>query len=184
MKWNLVSIDNVAPQSWRNGGGLTRELLAWPSPADWEVRMSVADVQTSGPFSRYDGLERWFAVLEGDGLVLRSDVDEHRLTADSEPFRFDGGIAMDAEPVRGPTRDFNLMAIPGRARMRRVRGTIAFHASAQTLLALYTQGDAAQVHCGDEDVVVPAYHLAWTITTEAVQGNVRAEDGLWMEVWT
>ena len=38
-----VSVDAIRPQPWRNGGGLTRELLAWPTPDTLNVRLSVAD---------------------------------------------------------------------------------------------------------------------------------------------
>ena len=78
MTWNLVSLQAQPEQPWRNGGGMTRELLAFPAPAQWTVRISVADIQTSGPFSRFDGIERWFAVLDGDGVVLRSEFATHR----------------------------------------------------------------------------------------------------------
>ena len=60
----LVPGERVAAR-WRNGGGRTRELLAWPDAADWKVRVSVADVESDGPFSAFPGVQRWFAVLEG-----------------------------------------------------------------------------------------------------------------------
>jgi len=182
MNWELVSLERQAPQSWRNGGGITRELLAWPRSADWRVRLSVADVQMSGPFSRFDGAERWFVVLEGDGVVLRSDFATHHLTAGSEPFRFDGALTMDCTLVGGPTRDFNLMAPPGLARMERLRGGVQVRGTAGALLALYTHAADAQLRCGNESVTVPAYHLAWMLAPAAVLADVKGEDVLWMEV--
>ena len=44
MNWRSVSLASVPPQPWKNGGGTTRELLAWPAGADWRVRLSVAEV--------------------------------------------------------------------------------------------------------------------------------------------
>jgi environmental stress-induced protein Ves len=182
--WTLVSLEQQPAQSWRNGGGLTRELLAWPDAANWNVRLSVADVQASGPFSRFDGLERWFAVLEGDGVVLRSDFATHHLTAQSEPFHFDGGLTMDCTLVRGPTRDFNLMALPGRSRMERVRGEAPVRGAAGALLALYTHDAPALLHGAGGSLELPAYHLAWMLSGDALQAGVRAEDALWMEALT
>ena len=181
MSWNLVSLASRPAQPWRNGGGVTRELLAWPQAADWRVRMSVADVQAAGPFSRFDGIERWFAILEGDGLVLRSDFSEHRLTADSDPFRFDGALPITAAPVGGATRDFNLMALPGRARMERVRGSAQVRGAAGALLALYTHGAGAVLHIDDGNMEVPPYHLAWLVSSGTLQASVQAQDALWME---
>ena len=66
----IVHIDDVRAQPWKNGGGLTRELLAWPSRDAWSVRVSVADIERDGPFSPFPGVERWFTVLEGAGVVL------------------------------------------------------------------------------------------------------------------
>jgi environmental stress-induced protein Ves len=40
---------------WRNGGGRTRELLAWPSAEDWQLRVSVAEIEADGPFSAFPG---------------------------------------------------------------------------------------------------------------------------------
>ena len=112
MKWNLVALADVPPQPWRNGGGATRELLAHPGPANWRVRMSVADVQAAGPFSRFEGIERWFAVLEGAGVVLRLAGEERLLTRGDPPLRFDGGVPVHCTLFTGATRDFNLMAAP------------------------------------------------------------------------
>jgi uncharacterized protein len=181
MNWTIVPLDSVTPQPWRNGGGITRELLAWPTAADWQVRLSVADVQSAGPFSRFVGIERWFAVLEGAGVVLRIGDADHRLTTASEPLRFDGGDAVDCTPVRGPTRDFNLMAVPGRATMQRVRGQTEFRTRAQALLALYSHEAGGDLRCQDETLVVPPYHLAWRLAPGDTRVLLRSEDALWLE---
>ena len=55
-----------AAAPWRNGGGVTRELLRLAArPATGSVRVSVADIEADGPFSPFPGVERWFAVLRG-----------------------------------------------------------------------------------------------------------------------
>lgn len=181
MNWQLVSLDDTAPQPWRNGGGTTRELLAWPAPSAWRVRLSVAEVQAAGPFSRYEGVERWFAVLQGQGVVLRVGGAEHRLTRESESFGFDGGAAVDCALVDGPTRDFNLMAAPGRASMRRVRGAAGVEVRAPALLALYAHAEPAELRTAKGDLRVPAFHLAWRLQDTPLTARLRADDALWME---
>jgi uncharacterized protein len=111
-----VCVDAVAPQPWRNGGGRTRELLAAPDPADWRIRVSVADVEADGPFSVFAGVERWFAVLEGDGVELLVDGRPTRLRAGDSPLRFSGAATTSCRLLGGPTRDLNLMLrrTPGR----------------------------------------------------------------------
>ena len=72
MTWQLIRLSDAVASPWRNGGGVTRELAAWPAgSADWTWRISVAEVATSGPFSRFDGVQRWFAVLGGNGVSLQ-----------------------------------------------------------------------------------------------------------------
>jgi len=51
--WQHIALPNTQPSPWKNGGGTTRELLAWPDPQDWTLRLSVAQVEADGPFSRF-----------------------------------------------------------------------------------------------------------------------------------
>ncbi|OYT93307.1 MAG: hypothetical protein CFE43_03405 [Burkholderiales bacterium PBB3] len=114
-KWHIVSLADVVATPWRNGGGVTRELVVWPPQGEWQWRMSVAEVESSGPFSRFEGVQRWFAVLSGAGVELDIEGTRHTLTADSAPLTFDGAAATDCQLLNGATRDFNLM----------VRGSVA-----------------------------------------------------------
>lgn len=181
MNWQRVGLYEVAPQPWRNGGGLTRELLAWPSRRDWRVRVSVADVASDGPFSLFPGVERWFAVLEGAGVALEVEGSEHRLGRDTDPFRFAGDAEVQCRLLEGPTRDFNLMAPPGRARMQRLRGAVDRSWSTPLLLALYTHDAPATLVRDEVRSEIPPCHLAWGLHEP---GTLRIEsaDALWMEV--
>lgn len=182
MTWQLVSLAGTAAQAWRNGGGLTRELLAWPAPHTWQVRISVADVTAAGPFSTFEGIERWFAVLEGTGVVLRIDGVAQTLVAGDEPIQFSGEVPVDCTLVDGPTRDFNLMAAPGRARLQRVVGELAFRLEGEVLAAVYAHARPAAVRTTEGVTEVPAGHLAWCRCMSAAHGTVTGDDALWMEV--
>ncbi len=105
----LVCWQDVPPQPWRNGGGVTRELLAGPAGGDWAWRISVADIDRSGPFSAFPGVTRWFAVLSGAGVALGLPDGERRLHPGTEACRFDGAAAPACRLLAGPTRDLNLM---------------------------------------------------------------------------
>ena len=109
MSLRAVAASGVAPQPWRNGGGSTRELFAWPGGPDWQLRVSLADIDADGPFSAFAGVRRWFAVVEGAGVVLSLPGGDRRVDATSEPLCFDGGDAPGCRLVDGPTRDLNLM---------------------------------------------------------------------------
>lgn len=182
MNWKLVSLAEAQPQPWKNGGGTTRELLAWPQAEGWKVRLSVADVAAAGPFSRFEGVERWFSVLEGGGVMLRVAGGRHWLRADSEPFRFDGGLATECELSGGPTRDFNLMAPPGRSRLRRLQpAEQMFKMRGPGVLAIYAHSQPSRVILDWVNFDVPPYTLAWRHCQEAMSGIARGADALLME---
>jgi len=116
----IVRVADIAPVSWRNGGGVTRELLAWPDSSDWLLRVSVAEIHQSGDFSAYPGVDRWFAVLEGGAVRLATaGTDPTELTA-SQPVlhAFSGDAATHCTALGAQTRDFNLMVRRSRARLR------------------------------------------------------------------
>jgi environmental stress-induced protein Ves len=116
----IVRTADVPAQPWRNGGGVTRELLARPDHDRWQVRVSAADVAADGPFSAFPGVTRWFAVLEGAGVVLTIDGVEHRCSAGAEAVAFAGDAATHCRLIDGPTRDLNLMLRGVRGELRRV----------------------------------------------------------------
>lgn len=116
----VTRVAEVPAVPWRNGGGVTRELLAWPDPQDWVLRVSVADIAASGPFSGYPGVDRWFAVLEGGALRLDTAGSDLIVLSTSDPdlHAFSGDAATNCTALGPVTRDFNLMVRRARARSR------------------------------------------------------------------
>jgi uncharacterized protein len=106
---NVVQLADCPLVPWRNGGGRTRELLAWPNASDWQVRVSVAEIEADGPFSPYPGIERWFALLGGAGVVLALPQGEVTLRPGSAAVAFAGEAAPACRLIDGPTQDLNLM---------------------------------------------------------------------------
>lgn len=97
---------DIQAMPWKNGGGVTRELLAWPNGSDWSIRVSVADIEQDGPFSAFPGVDRYFAVLEGDGVELEALGTIRKGDA---AVKFDGAIARTCRLLGGKTRDLNVM---------------------------------------------------------------------------
>jgi hypothetical protein len=104
---------------WKNGGGVTREVAAFPEGAALDAfvwRVSVADVAQAGPFSRFAGIDRTLALLSGAGMLLdEAEGVTHALREPLDIARFAGETAIDARLVNGATRDFNLMVRRGAA---------------------------------------------------------------------
>ena len=119
---HVIAWSELIAEPWRNGGGKTRQILSRrltesseevPAAAeDWDWRLSIADVNSAGAFSRFIGMTRILTVIEGNSVTLTVDgtveeVGKHR------PFRFDGGANTSAKLPHGPIRDLNLIARTG-----------------------------------------------------------------------
>ena len=186
--WQQIALAHTPPTPWKNGGGTTRELLAWPTPLDWTLRLSVAQVDADGPFSRFDGITRWFAVLAGAGVRLHMpDISlTHSLDVSSSPLAFDGALAVDCTLIDGPTQDFNLMARSARhpqTRMQRVKGQVHWQGTTPTLLAVWAHTAPATLQLGDHPSLgIAAGTLAWTALDAAQALAVHSDDALLMEV--
>ena len=98
-------------ERWKNGLGWTREVLRWPeSTNDWDWRLSIAEVDKSGPFSSFPGVERELVLLHGEGMRLDfEDGESVELMPPHGRHRFAGERALQCELSSGPTQDFNLM---------------------------------------------------------------------------
>lgn len=130
MKERLKAVDYQS-QPWKNGGGVTTQLLIWPRSAQFPDdaflwRVSSAVVSTAGPFSVFPGYDRLLCVWEGAGLLL-SGQPLHQ----GEWLRFAGDVPMSGAPLSGPVKDLNVIYRRGLicAECR----TLELHA--QTLLA-------------------------------------------------
>lgn len=188
MTWQLIHLDDVPASPWRNGGGTTRELLAWPGAQDWDWRISVAEVERAGPFSSFPGVRRWFAVLSGMGVRLSVQepgrVQVHELGADSAPLAFDGGADTGCELIDGPTEDFNLMLREGRgeATLQRIRGSWQASPAAGARIGVYTAEQRATLEVEREIVELPPHTLAWRALAEPAAVQVWSESALWIEI--
>lgn len=157
-----VRLADVEPQPWRNGGGFTQELLAWPNASDWQCRISVARIDQNGSFSAFPGVERWFTVLSGEGVVLRFGKRRTMLTAGSEPLRFEGASAPGCDLLDGPTQDLNLMlrSDAGRGAMRGAQAGVPWHSDAP-LRAVFVLDDCQLQTDQQPPQPLSAGTLAW-----------------------
>ncbi|MDT9001547.1 HutD family protein [Paucibacter sp. APW11] len=180
MSWSIISAENVAPQAWRNGGGQTRELLAWPHAHDWVLRVSVADIEADGPFSVFEGVDRWFAVLQGEGVRLY----DYELRVGDELLHFDGKLAPDCELLGGTTRDFNLMHRRGKGTLRVQPATHALlpQAGQAQWIGLFTAKGGLLEH-GARAMPLRPLSLAWCEAPAAQSCIFEGEGAAWWMEW-
>lgn len=188
MNWQIAPLSDTVPTLWKNGGGTTRELIAWPNATDWVWRMSVAEVASSGAFSMFDGVQRWFSVLSGAGVELTMgdapEKEAHLLTVKSEAFSFDGLLPVDCQLIDGITQDFNLMVRRDKAQgqMKRIAGSHQFTVSSSSIVAIYSVDEDSRLLEGKSSHKIPAHCLVWKMMPTTQVLSIDTPDALWMEI--
>ena len=112
----IIRLADQRPMPWKNGGGITYEVAVFPADAAFDGfawRVSMAQVESDGPFSRFDGIDRSLAIMQGNGLRLLVDGATIELGAQSRPLAFPGDIPVSAALIEGPIMDLNAHDAPG-----------------------------------------------------------------------
>lgn len=179
-----VQADRVPPSAWRNGGGQTRELLTRPEAGEWQLRISLADIDRDGPFSAFPGVRRWFGVVAGAGVSLRFGNELQTLTADSSALQFDGAAAPECSLLDGPARDLNLMVRSGTALMLQVHASQAWDEPC-TERGLFTLCKGTLHRQGREALLLAKHSLAWFLDSSSCRfdpqsGGGGASAGWWL----
>jgi environmental stress-induced protein Ves len=150
-----IDVDALPALPWKNGGGVTRTIAVSPPGAgldnfDW--RISIAEVASSGDFSRFPGVDRTILLLDGAGMVLESDGRVFPLTTPFDPHTFSGDDLVDSRLIDGATRDFNVMTRRGRSQADVKIWRSQFHATSNTAVFFCPRGtwrvDTVEVRAG------------------------------------
>ena len=131
---HIVRRSSFKPLPWKNGGGVTHEAARQPADGDrYRWRVSVAQIERSGPFSDFSGYRRKMALLRGSGLELRfGDGQQLTLSRVGDLAEFDGAIPAQCNLLDGPCTDFNLIVANEAAvaaRVERLAGALDVGAS-------------------------------------------------------
>jgi environmental stress-induced protein Ves len=185
-------VADLPASPWKNGGGLTRPIVARPptsgtEPFDW--RVSVAEIEADGSFSIFGGVDRVIVLLQGDGVQLRSADGrvDHRLDEPLAPFAFSGDMALTASMLGAASSDFNVMTRRAamRAEVRVVRSHDSlFEAAGGVVLAVRGTWIASTVgHSAytERQTLAPGMGLWWddqTLAWELEPNDAGAECAL------
>jgi environmental stress-induced protein Ves len=152
----LRAADRVAVP-WKNGGGVTREVAIWPKESsfdnfDW--RISIAEVRSSGPFSVFDNIDRTMCILHGR-LTLAFGERVMALDTNSAPFAFPGDVACSGTPLDGDVMDLNVMTRRGRC-LAHVEGLPALSHFVDANRTLIVASAPSMVAAGAEPISLEA----------------------------
>ncbi|WP_119392289.1 HutD/Ves family protein [Taklimakanibacter lacteus] len=161
---------------WKNGGGITTEIAAFPADAGlggkpFQWRVSIADVASDGPFSTFAGYDRHIMLLEGKGMRLHAEeagvID---LAVPYRPASFSGDWAVSGALIDGPVKDFNLMVA-----RQSGRGALACQ-ELSAPLPLTGDGSTRLIHSIDGEFSVGGHLLASgeTVILDGLESAVLA----------
>ena len=77
--------------------------------SDWGWRVSIAVVETNGPFSIFRGIERTMAIIEGNGMDLDSPDGGSFTLSLFKIAKFDGETVLKGRLRHGSVKNFNVM---------------------------------------------------------------------------
>lgn len=121
MAARIIRNEDLVRVPWKNGGGTTAEVAAFPEGSGFDTfawRISMADVASDGPFSIFPGIDRTLIVVEGEGIELDVEGIAYRLDQISPKLSFSGDDITTGQLLSGPIRDLNIMTRRGQFRHR------------------------------------------------------------------
>ena len=171
---------------WRNGGGSMRDLWLWPGQADeasadnlsagnghwdadWQCRISIANIDQSGPFSSFPGIGRWFALINGAGVSLEFEDRSVVLKPGDPGCFFDGGEVPYCHLSGGPAQALNLMvraeagvgALASLGMLETLNNHQSWSSGNATQAGLFTNAAGLLFCDGQNTVAVEAQSLVW-----------------------
>jgi environmental stress-induced protein Ves len=108
-----ISPAEFRSQPWKNGGGVTAEIVRWPDTDAYDVRISIADDRVAGPFSSFPGYRRWSFLAGPAPIVLDVAGTVHELVALGDHVDVGGDVAIRCALPAGPTQLLNVLVREG-----------------------------------------------------------------------
>ena len=107
----IIRTSLIPPLKWKNGGGVTREVIRVPPGGDsFRWRVSIAQIDAAGPFSNFAGYLRTLVLLRGSGVELcGAGAQPIQLREVGDSVVFDGALPIHCRLLGSACTDLNLM---------------------------------------------------------------------------
>ncbi|WP_240221229.1 HutD family protein [Rheinheimera hassiensis] len=179
-----MSIEVIMPaqwqtQRWQNGGGITHQLCRQDNGQGLLWRLSIAEVASDGPFSRFDNIDRIILLLDGAGFSLHGVGDKPQvLDAPLKPYSFAGETAIHCTLLDGAVRDFNLMT--RRNTLQAELQVLTIGSAVQTLplspqTLVYIASGSVNAELGAKQITLEAQHTL-SLSNEAGTVQLSSND--------
>lgn len=140
-----MNVSNVPSVGWKNGGGSTKEIAAFPTNAgldDFIWRVSVAEIKQPGAYSLFPQIDRTQVLISGFSLTLHSQTGLTKRLLAFQPFFFPGEQEWSAEP-EGACEMLNVMTsrVDAVSELEVVRGNLKCKGDGRHHLLAVVQGE-------------------------------------------
>lgn len=163
-------------QAWANGAGTTTVIDSGPD-ANWQWRLSIAEITQACAFSPFSATRRQFVALDA-AVHLHFDDGRELSLLRMQVTQFDGADAPHATLPEGATRAFNLMLrgdAQGELIARPLNGSMWLPARASSRWFVHVLGGRAELQLAEERLDLGAGANVWI---DAHPGErVRIEGG-------
>lgn len=169
---------------WKNDGGWTTEIaIAGATDGggfDW--RVSIADIESDGPFSSFPGIERDLLLLSGKGIELEfGDGTLEVLDQRLQGIHFAGERQVQCRLLGGPTRDFNVMvrreACAAEVHARPLNGTMLVFVEPGTTWLIHVLAGQASARIEAEGIELATQETLLVEATGAGRQRLVLEGG-------
>ena len=160
----IVKRSGWTRQPWRNGKGMTNEVLRDGDSESFVWRISVAEVSESAHFSQFNGVDRILTQLEGGPLLLTIADTTVKTAALGDPYPFAGEVPVYCHVTGGTARDLNVMTRRDRVKASMARLTSDFDLTA-------AEGGRSFAYVGQGEVRLAGRRLEPDDLIEAAPGT-------------
>jgi uncharacterized protein len=162
----IIRKSSFTATPWKNGGGITHEAIRVAANGEaFRWRVSVAQIEASGPFSDFAGYNRKMVLLRGSGVRLTFDGGQRTYLREAGDLaEFDGALATECDLLGGSCADLNLMVSKSmkaaRVRVERLRGPRVLHPQPHATTLVFGISGALSVDSGGSE---PALLDPWDL---------------------
>lgn len=108
--YKIICCHEWQTQTWKNGGGVTHEIVRENVGSELSWRLSVAEVNQDGPFSLFPGIDRQIHLLEGNGFRLHANgVRVNTIDYRDQWYAFSGDEPLHCTLIDAGVKDLNMM---------------------------------------------------------------------------
>lgn len=108
-KLRRLKPDDYVTKPWKNGQGVTRDVILWPKSDEFDIRVSLADIPPVSVFSSFPGITRHITRLSGDAMTLTFADGQVEHLPLLTPLTFDSAKSPSCEASGADLRVLNVM---------------------------------------------------------------------------